>query len=92
MAKISLPYEVKASFRVPRRQAETLVSKFKRGIAFPGLLPDALKSSDAGIESDSIGGTDDAEAAIWVLFRPRNQPRRFGPREDTAPLPSSVMR
>jgi hypothetical protein len=92
MAKIPLPYEVKASFRVPRQEAETLVSKFKRGIAFPGLLPDALKSSDAGIESDSLGGTDETEAAIWVLFRPRSQQRRFSPHEDTAPLPSRVMR
>jgi hypothetical protein len=67
MTQLPLPYEVKASFRVPRQQVEKVVSKFKTGISFPGLLPEALKSSDAGIHSDP---TEGPEAAIWVLFKP----------------------
>ena len=70
MAKLALPHELKASFRVPRQQAERLVSKFKTGISFPGLLPDALKSSDAGIDSESGEGFEDA--TIWVPFQNRD--------------------
>jgi hypothetical protein len=77
MPKLALPYEVKASFRVPRQQAEKLVSKFKAGIDFPGLLPAALKSSDAGIHHDSGAGSD---ATIWVVFKPRHGSNRVAPR------------
>jgi hypothetical protein len=73
MPKVALPFEVRASFRVPRQQAEKLVSKFKTGINFPGLLPDALKSSDAGIRQDSDEGSD---ATIWVVFKPRRDSNR----------------
>jgi hypothetical protein len=67
MPKLRLPYEVKAWFRVPREQAEKLVLKFQSGVTFPGLLPEALKSRDAGIHPDPAEGP---EAAIWVVFRP----------------------
>jgi hypothetical protein len=77
MAKLALPHELRASFRVPRQQAEKLVSKFKRGISFPGLLPDALKSSDAGIDSESGESSD---ATIWVLFKPRHRTYRVAQR------------
>jgi hypothetical protein len=77
MPKVALPFEVKASFRVPRQQAEKLVSKFKTGINFPGLLPDALKSSDAGIRQDSGEGSD---ATIWVVFEPRRGSNRVAQR------------
>lgn len=69
MTKVSMPFEVRACFRVPRQQADKLVSKFKTGINFPGLLPNALKSSDAGIRPDSGKGP---EATVWVLFKPRD--------------------
>jgi hypothetical protein len=75
MQTLPLPYEVKATFRVPRQKAERAVSKFKNGISFPGLLPNALMSSDAGIEPDSGDG---AETTLWVLFKPhthREAPR-----------------
>ena len=77
MQKVALPFEVKASFRVPRQQADKLVSKFKTGINFPGLLPDALKSSDAGIRQDSGKGP---EATIWVVFKPRQGSNRVAQR------------
>jgi hypothetical protein len=77
MPKLALPYEVKASFRVPRQQAEKLVSKFKTGIDFPGLLPDALKSSDAGIHHDSGAGSD---ATICVVFKPKHGSNRVAQR------------
>ena len=67
MQTLPLPYEVKATFRVPREKAEKALMKFKNGISFPGLLPQALMSSDAGIEPDSGDG---AETTLWVLFKP----------------------
>jgi hypothetical protein len=73
MSKLALPYEVKASFEVPREQAEKLVSKFKTGISFPGLLPDGLKSSDAGIDTNAGEGS---HAKIWVVFKPRHGSNR----------------
>jgi len=67
MTQLPLPFEVRAAFRVPRQQAEKVVSKFKTGISFPGFLPAALKSSDAGIHPNPPDGP---EAAIWVVFKP----------------------
>ena len=58
---------------MPRQQAEKVVSKFKTGISFPGFLPAALKSSDAGIHPNPPDGP---EAAIWVVFKPRHASNR----------------
>jgi hypothetical protein len=95
MAKVSLPYEVKASFRVPRDEAEKLVSRFKTSVSVPGLLPEALESSDAGIDPDSGKNSD---ATIWVLFKPKKGPNRAGQpslersRRGTAePVPASAF-
>jgi hypothetical protein len=77
MPKLALPFEVRASFRVPRQQADRLVSKFKTGINFHGLLPDTLQSSDAGIHQDSGEGSD---ATIWVVFKPRHGSNRVAQR------------
>ena len=73
MTQLPLPFEVRAAFRVPRQQAEKVVSKFKAGISFPGFLPAALKSSDAGIHPNPPDGP---EAAIWVVFKPSHASNR----------------
>jgi hypothetical protein len=73
MTQLPLPFEVRAAFRVPRHQAEKVVSKFKTGIGFPGLLPAALKSVDAGIHPNPPDGP---VAAIWVVFKPRHDSNR----------------
>jgi hypothetical protein len=73
MTKLPLPFEVRVAFRVPRQQAEKVVSKFKAGIPFPGLLPAALKSVDAGIHPNPPDGP---EAGIWVVFKPRHASNR----------------
>jgi hypothetical protein len=73
MTQLPLPFEVRAAFRVPRQQAEKVVSKFKTGISFLGLLPAVLKSSDAGIHPNPPDGP---EAAIWVVFKPRHASNR----------------
>jgi hypothetical protein len=81
MQTLPLPYEVKASFRVSRHKADKVVSKFKTGISFPGLLPDALKSSDAGVDPDAGEGS---EATLWVLFKPRHHANRVAQRSSEA--------
>src|SRR5579862_459951 len=93
MVKVALPFEVKASFRVPRQQADRIVSKFRAGISFPGLLPQALKSSDAGVDRKSAAGP---EATVWVIFKPGNENYRIaqGSAEekmaiDSKPVPDS---
>jgi hypothetical protein len=92
MAKLALPHELRASFRVPRQQAEKLVSRFKRGISFPRLLPDALKSSDAGIDSESGTGSDvticseQADGTIGLGCAKRDE-RKFNP----VPLATSII-
>jgi hypothetical protein len=73
MTQLPLPFEVRAAFRVPRQQAEKVVSKFKAGISFPGFLPAALKSVDAGIHPNPPDGP---EAGIWVVFKPRHASNR----------------
>jgi hypothetical protein len=73
MTQLPLPFEVRAAFRVPRQQADKIVSKFKTGISFPGFLPAALKSSDAGIHPNPPDGP---EAAIWVVFKPSDASNR----------------
>jgi hypothetical protein len=69
MTQLPLPFEVRAAFRVPRQQAEKVVSKFKAAITFPGFLPPALKSVDAAIHPNP---PDVPEAEIWVVFKPRH--------------------
>jgi hypothetical protein len=73
MTQLPLPFEVRAAFRVPRQQAEKVVSKFKAGITIPGFLPAALKSVDAGIHPNPPDGP---EAGIWVVFKPRHASNR----------------
>ena len=73
MTQLPLPFEVRAAFRVPRQQAEKVVSKFKAGISIPGFLPAALKPVDAGIHPNPPDGP---EAGIWVVFKPRHASNR----------------
>jgi hypothetical protein len=73
MTQLPLPFEVRAAFRVPRQQAEKVVSKFKAGISIPGFLPAALKPVDAGIHPNPPDGP---EAGIWVVFKPKRASNR----------------